>query len=100
MQSAMNGQSLPQSGMCDVFLGQHSMSGITMSDDISISDDIVASDDIAISCDIIMPACAAAIAAGICIAVAPTDSSTGANTSPAMTISATRRRMVVARITG
>ena len=26
MQSAMNGQSLPQSGMCDVFLGQHSMS--------------------------------------------------------------------------
>ncbi len=76
--------------------------GITMSDEFVsdiVSDGIAMSSDIAISCDIIMSACAAAIAAGICIAVAPTDSSTGANTSPAMTTSAIRRRMVVAEFT-
>ena len=71
-----------------------------MSDGITMSDGIASSDGIAISDDIAMPECALAIPAGICIAVAPTDSSTGASTSPAITMSATKRRMVVARFTG
>jgi hypothetical protein len=82
MQSAMNGQSLPQSGTWDAFFGQHSMS-----DGIAVSDDIATLE------------CALAVGAGICIAAAPTDSSTGASTSPAITMSATKRRVVV-RFTG
>jgi hypothetical protein len=89
MHSAVKGQSLPQSGTWDAFLGQHSM-----------SDGIATSDDIAVSDGIAMPECALSIPAGICIAVAPIDSSTGASTSPAITMSATKRRMVVTRFTG
>jgi hypothetical protein len=74
MQSAMNGQSLPQSGTWDALFGQHSLS-----DGIAVSDDIATLE------------CA--------LAAAPTDSSTGASTSPAITMSGTKRRMVV-RFTG